>query len=354
MVNGKIRADDPFQVLLHLSGVHLHVQEGLGRTAQPAEGLLGKGPESDRADQTDFHPLGTGRLNGVQGRPGPTAEGDHHQIGPLHLHFLPPLLFLFDLPVFFHQVQVELDETGIIERRGIDHFPLPVSFSPQGPGLFRDRKGFHQVEIHRLHHLAQHSIHKNDDRVSVEIGQVKCQVGMFGHFLSGRGTQDDDMIIAVPPAFGHLPVIRLRRGDPAQTGARPGDVHDDAGELPGGQRGQAFRHQAHSRAGGRSHRPHPRASRSPDHVDPRDFAFALQEGAFGLRHPLGHVLEEFILRGNGIAGVKPASGADGPLGNRLIPAHEFYCHSNLQEGQVQGAREKVQGKRKNKTFILEP
>jgi len=196
-MDDRVGSDDPFQVLLHLPGVHFHVQKGLSRAPQFRKGFAGKRVKSDGADQSDLQTFRAGRLHGIQGGAGRAAKGEHDELGPGDLHLFPTLFPLLDPAVFLRQLLVQEDEPRVVEGRGIDHLAGAVPLPAQGPGFFGNREGLYQIEIHGLHHLAEHAVHKNNDRVAIHVGQVKGKVGHLGHLLGGRRPQDDGVVIPV-------------------------------------------------------------------------------------------------------------------------------------------------------------
>ena len=82
-------------------------------------------------------PFRPGGLHRIQSHAGRAPESDHHEFGPFEQDFFPALLLLLDLAVFFSQVLIQLNETGVVKRRRIDHLPRPIPLPSQSPGLGR-------------------------------------------------------------------------------------------------------------------------------------------------------------------------------------------------------------------------
>ena len=85
------------------------------------------------------------------------------------------------------------------------------------------------------------------------------------------------------------------RGDPPEPRTRPIDVHDDTGELGGREVGDALLHQRDTDRGRRRDDPVACRGCAIHHVDAREFALGLEEGATFLGEPFGEILEEFPL-----------------------------------------------------------
>ena len=66
--------------------------------------------------------------------------------------------------------------------------------------------------------------------------------------------------------------------------------------------------------------------RAEEHVDAREFGFGLHERAAHFVHTLGQVLQDLGLRGDGIAAVKTAAGAQRRFCQGLIALHKLFAH----------------------------
>ena len=66
--------------------------------------------------------------------------------------------------------------------------------------------------------------------------------------------------------------------------------------------------------------------RAEEHVDARELGLGLHERAADLIHALGQILEDLGLRGDGIAAVKPAAGAQRRFCQGLIALHQLFAH----------------------------
>ena len=75
-------------------------------------------------------------------------------------------------------------------------------------------------ELDRLHDLADHAVGDDGHRLEVLVGQVKGLDDQVHRFLHRRRRQDDEVIVAVTAAFGHLEVVALGGLDVAQARAR--------------------------------------------------------------------------------------------------------------------------------------
>src|SRR5208337_2387932 len=62
-----------------------------------------------------------------------------------------------------------------------------------------------------LLHLPKHRIRKDHSRHPVEVGKIKGKHGKIVHLLDRRGSEDNDVVSAVPPALDGLEIIRLGR-----------------------------------------------------------------------------------------------------------------------------------------------
>ncbi len=204
----------------------------------------------------------------------------------------------------------------------------------QYPGtLGEDRQGF-RGQIHRFHELAQQPVGQQDGGIPVFVGQLESQLDEGVGFFHGGGGQDQGPVIAVAASFHRLEVIGLGRLDVAQPGAAPHDVHQHAGYLAAGQVGNRLLHQAEpgGRGGGHGARSGHRGAEAQ--VDRGEFAFGLDEGPARLGHPAGHGRRDLVLGGDGITGVKTATGGDGRLGDHLVAFNQGEGHLRASPAAV--------------------
>ncbi|CAK7021346.1 MAG: hypothetical protein DELT_03308 [Desulfovibrio sp.] len=86
-------------------------------------------------------------------------------------------------------------------------------------------------KLHRLHHLADHTVSKDHNRNAVLVGNVKAFRHKVGRFLDARGRQHHQMVIAVSAALCRLEIISLRGKNPAESGPGTDDVYNQARKL---------------------------------------------------------------------------------------------------------------------------
>lgn len=140
------------------------------------------------------------------------------------------------------------------------------------------------------------------------------------------GRQHDRAVVAVAAAAGHLPVVALSLRDVAETGADAHDVDDDRRKIRRDQIGDALLIQREAGACGAGQRARAGSRRAEEHVDARELGLGLHERAADLIHALGQILEDLGLRGDGIAAVKPAAGAQRRFCQGLIALHQLFAH----------------------------
>ena len=127
-------------------------------------------------------------------------------------------------------------------------------------------------------------------------------------------------------AAGHLPVVALALRDVAEAGTDTHDVDDDSRKIRRNEIGDALLIQGEARAGGAGQRTRAGRCRAEEHVDARELGLGLHERAADLIHALGQILEDLGLRGDGIAAVKPAAGAQRRFCQGLIALHQLFAH----------------------------
>ena len=124
----------------------------------------------------------------------------------------------------------------------------------------------------------------------------------------------------------HLEVVSLFGSDVSEPRPAAHDVDDDAGELGAGQVGDAFLHQAYSRARGRGQHANTGRGCAVCHLDGGDLAFRLEEDSSDLRHHIGCSLGDLAGRSNRIAEECPAPGPDCPFDyGHISRKHPFHC-----------------------------
>ena len=87
------------------------------------------------------------------------------------------------------------------------------------------------IESDGFHHLTEQTVREYDCGHSVLIREVERACYAVSHFLYSRGSENDDVVIAVTYALCDLVVVRLRRLDAAETGTAAHYVDDDAGQI---------------------------------------------------------------------------------------------------------------------------
>ena len=127
-------------------------------------------------------------------------------------------------------------------------------------------------------------------------------------------------------AAGHLPVVALALRDVAETGADAHDVDDNGRKIRRDEIGDALLIQGEAGAGGAGQRTRAGRCRTEEHVDARKLALGLHERAAHFVHTLGQVLQDLGLRGDGIAAVKTAAGAQRRFCQGLIALHKLFAH----------------------------
>ena len=80
-----------------------------------------------------------------------------------------------------------------------------------GPGLriAGDLVFSHLWHCDRFHHLADDTVHDEEDRDTVQLGLVICKLKDIDRFLDGRRSIGQQMVVAVSAALGGLVVIAL-------------------------------------------------------------------------------------------------------------------------------------------------
>ena len=179
----------------------------------------------------------------------------------------------------------------------------------------------------RLHHLTDGAVRQDHGGHAVLVCQVETLDGQACHLLHGGRRQNDHPVVAVTAAFGSLEVVGLRGLDAAQTGAAALDVDYEGRHVRTGDIAQTFGLQRDSGTGGGGHNTHAGSGSAVDHVDGCDFTFRLEEHTADLGHLLCHVGGDLRLRGDGVAEVVAAAGANGGLRNGLVTLHKYtLCH----------------------------
>ena len=131
------------------------------------------------------------------------------------------------------------------------------------------------MELHRLHHLADHAVAQNHHRVPVHICNVKSLHDHIRRLLNGGRCQDYQMIIPVAAALGGLEIVALGGLDAAEPGARADDIYNNAGKLRARDITDSLLLQADARAGRGRHHAGAGARRAIDHIDGRHFTLCL-------------------------------------------------------------------------------
>ena len=147
--------------------------------------------------------------------------------------------------------------------------------------------------------------------------------------LDGARREDAHLKAAVAAGLGGLHIVHLGGLDAADARAAAGHIDIDDGDARRGAVADALALQRDAGAGGAGHGPRSGGGGAVDHVHGRDLALALDEMSAHLGQTAGHIFGDLVLRGDGIAGKKAASGADGCLGHGLSAFHKYSCHSSL-------------------------
>ena len=182
------------------------------------------------------------------------------------------------------------------------------------------------LELDALDHLADGGVGRDQHGVAVLLRQLEGGGHHVAVFLHGGRRQHDRAVVAVAAAAGHLPVVALSLRDVAETGADAHDVDDDRRKIRRDQIGDALLIQREAGACGAGQRARAGSRRAEEHVDARELGLGLHERAADLIHALGQILEDLGLRGDGIAAVKPAAGAQRRFCQGLIALHQLFAH----------------------------
>ena len=139
---------------------------------------------------------------------------------------------------------------------------------PRGrPVLGGKLPAFGLVPFQRFHHLADHPVGQQHDRIAVAVGDVKRLLHQIDRLLNRVGREDDETVIAVAAAAGGLIIIPLRGLDGAQPGTAAHHIDNDGGQLRAGHIGNPFLLEADAGAGRRGNGAGARAGRAVDHID---------------------------------------------------------------------------------------
>ena len=292
--------------------------------AASQSGALREGPEGDGPDHADLDALGSGRGDGILCHPGRDAEGDDAKRRVLHTIGFIHRLSRLDLAVFFKAFKIFLLQLLRLQAQGVDDIMGPLHFRAGGSPTAVKVPGRDLRQLHRLHHLAHRPVGQDHGDHSVLVRQIKALDRQAGHLLDRRRGQDDLAHIAVAAALDGLEIIRLGGLDPAQARAAALDIDDQRREVARRDIGQALALQRDAGAGAGGHGPLPSCRRAQDHIDRRQLALCLQEHAADLRHTLCHIGRDLCLRGDGIAEIMTAAGADGRFRNGFVALHQYF------------------------------
>ena len=177
-----------------------------------------------------------------------------------------------------------------------------------------------------LHHLTNEAVYQHDHRIAVLVRDVKCLLHQVYCLLQVGRSNHHGPVIAVSAAPGGLIVVPLCRLDGPQARSAPHDVYNHGRKLRSHHVADSLLFQADTRRGGRCHRADAGRSGAIHHIDGRHLRLRLDEHASGLRHFQGHILRDFILRGDRVSEEAAAACPDSSLRNGLASLPNLTFH----------------------------
>ena len=179
-----------------------------------------------------------------------------------------------------------------------------------------------------LHHLAEHAVCEDDDRIAVLFCDVEALIDEIRALLNAGRCKYGDFDVTVVSAACDLQVICLAGLDAADAGAAAGYVQDDQRHFTGGDETDAFLHESKTRgARGNKYAAAARCS-AVCHTDGRKLGLGLDERSACLRKFMAHIFWNFVLRCDRIAEITFYSRSDRRFGKGFVSLHQDSAHDS--------------------------
>lgn len=102
------------------------------------------------------------------------------------------------------------------------------------------RRGLNGGRTTLLHHLPDGAVGKDHRRVTVTEREFKGKVHEISHFLNGRRSEYNQVIVSVTASLAGLEIVRLARLDGSKAGTSTHNVHDKGRKLGSSHIGQTL------------------------------------------------------------------------------------------------------------------
>ena len=253
-------------ILDHHSGAQLNRQNRLHLLRRLTQFARGEWPQGDWTEKPSLHSL---RAQLIDGR---TQHSSHDaEANQQHIRIFRQIVFVAALQFLGkHVLRLQLAHMRFqrvrLQHDGADHVVSRLRRAFHRPILCRLLK-LAQLDLERLHHLANIAVRHDDDRIAIAVRQLERQHGEVKHFLYRRWRQHQVAIAAVAAALHDAEVIALLRSDVSQPRSAAHYVDDHSGQFGAGHVGDTFLHQAEPGARRSRHHPRARGRRAINHVD---------------------------------------------------------------------------------------
>ena len=289
-------------------------------------------PERDRTDETCLDSPLLKKLDGFHAESGHGAECDKYDFGILKSLIRPADQFFLCLRILLEHIKAMILEDLRIEAQRINNVSILVIIcSGDGPGSYlidlldrRDSSCLRQFD--RLHHLSQHTVRQDDDRIAVLFRDIETLINQVRALLNAGRGKYRHLHVAVIAAACDLQIICLTGLDSAYARAAAGYIQNDQRYFAGSDETDAFLHKGKSRrARGDEYSSAARGS-SECHVDGSQLGLGLDKRAAGLRQLMTHIFRNFVLRRDGIAEIALDARTDRRFSKSFVPFHQDSGH----------------------------